>query len=73
MQCLETEWMENLQNRVNIELKSLNETYTTLGADLTRRLQAVHEKTHYLTAYILRFILPFYISHSLFLSLTWFL
>ena len=69
MQCLETEWMENLQNRVNIELKSLNETYTTLDADLTRRLQAVHEKTHY----ILRFILPFYISHSLFLSLTWFL
>ena len=44
MQCLETEWMENLQNRVNIELKSLNETYTTLDADLTRRLQAVHEK-----------------------------
>lgn len=25
-------------------LKSLNETYTTLDADLTRRLQAVHEK-----------------------------
>ena len=73
MQCLETEWMENLQNRVNIELKSLNETYTTLDADLTRRLQAVHEKTHYLTAYILRFILSFYISHSLFLSLTSFL
>ena len=70
MQCLETEWVENLQNRVNIELKSLNETYTTLDADLTRRLQAVHEKIHYLTAYILRFILPFYISHSLFLSLT---
>ena len=44
MQCLETEWMENLRNRVNIELKSLNETYTTLDADLTRRLQAVHQK-----------------------------
>lgn len=72
MQCLETEWMENLQNRVNIELKSLNETYTTLDADLTRRLQAVHQKNT-LTAYILRFILPFHISHSLFLSLTWLL
>ena len=44
MQCFETEWMENLRNRVNIELRSLNETYTTLDADLTRRLQAVHEK-----------------------------